>query len=733
MHLKSLKSKLLVAAASMVIGSGLLISLLVTQRYSDSLLAAVTGQAESLAHAVALESAERILINDLVALQKLLDHQMRSNQSLAYLFVVRDGRVLAHTFPKGIPAQLIDANQASSEDEGHLRRIASADGAHFFDIAWPIFAGRAGVLRLGFSEKPFRQQVNRLWLQMSLATLGILLLAVIGSLIFVRRITRPLAALAHATQKIDKECLDLKVDVHGEDEVTALASAFNRMVARVKDYTERLEEKTKELERTHNQTRTFCEIVREIGAMPTLGEIGPTLITRFRNILICNQLVLLVFNEGQDAIWSLSEAGVKVLRDEDLTKAALTSLSQMTGPTFLGDSVFKPPIVPEIFVTAPRQAIVPFSHDDSIAGGLAIACGGACDCDLNGVDMVGMILAQAAGVIKRAILQEESMNDLQRRLEASSEFRGIIGKHPRMQSLFKLVEDIAYTDSTVLIQGESGTGKELFARAIHESSERKDKPFVVINCSAYPDTLLESELFGHEKGAFTGAIRQRAGRFEQADGGTVFLDEIGEIPPPAQIKLLRVLQTQSFERVGGERTLKVNVRILAATNKDLSREVQNGKFREDLFYRLNVIPISLPPLRERSNDIPLLANHFLRHFGSEQEKDIREFSPEAIRMILDYSWPGNVRELGTVSKHAAVLAKGSRIEITDLPSTLRITAAPVQTAESSLMFENQRALLERVLAESGWNKKRAARRLGIGRSTLYAKLKRYRISKPTLQ
>ena len=261
----------------------------------------------------------------------------------------------------------------------------------------------------------------------------------------------------------------------------------------------------------------------------------------------------------------------------------------------------------------------------------------------------------------------------------------------------------------MLIQGESGTGKELFARAIHESSERKDKPFVVINCSAYPDTLLESELFGHEKGAFTGAIRQRAGRFEQADGGTVFLDEIGEIPPPAQIKLLRVLQTQSFERVGGERTLKVNVRILAATNKDLSREVQNGKFREDLFYRLNVIPIFLPPLRERLNDIPLLANHFLSRFGS-QRKDIREFSPEAIRMILDYSWPGNVRELENSVEHAMVLAKGNRIEASDLPPALRKTEAVQASATAaSLILEAERTLLERVLAECGWNKKKAAR------------------------
>jgi two-component system response regulator HydG len=267
----------------------------------------------------------------------------------------------------------------------------------------------------------------------------------------------------------------------------------------------------------------------------------------------------------------------------------------MSGATRLGQALINPPMVPDFFLTAPQQVIVPFNADGHLVGGLVIACL-ACECDLKEVEVVGMILAQAAGVIKPAILQEESINDLQRRLEASSEFGGMVGKHPKMQAVYRIIEDIAATDSTVLIQGESGTGKELVARAIHECSERKDKPFVVINCSAYPDTLLESELFGHERGAFSGAIRQRAGRFEQADGGTVFLHEIGEIPPPAQSKLLRVLQTQSFERLGGERTLKVNIRILAATNKDLSRQVQEGTFREDLFYRLNVIPITMPPL-----------------------------------------------------------------------------------------------------------------------------------------
>ncbi|MCK7508445.1 MAG: sigma-54 dependent transcriptional regulator [Desulfobacterales bacterium] len=233
----------------------------------------------------------------------------------------------------------------------------------------------------------------------------------------------------------------------------------------------------------------------------------------------------------------------------------------------------------------------------------------------------------------------------------------------------------------MLIQGESGTGKELVARAIHQHSPRSDKPFVVINCSAYPSTLLESELFGHEKGAFTGASRRRAGRFEQAHGGTVFLDEIGEISQTAQIKLLRVLQSQKFERIGGEQTLAVDVRILAATNKNLLEQVKAGQFREDLFYRLNVIPIQLPPLRDRQNDIPLLARHFLRMFAERQKKDIREFSSEAMRIILNYRWPGNVRELENTIEHAVVLAKGKAVEAVDLP--LLVTGPAAQAAAGS--------------------------------------------------
>jgi two-component system response regulator HydG len=296
-----------------------------------------------------------------------------------------------------------------------------------------------------------------------------------------------------------------------------------------------------------------------------------------------------------------------------------------------------------------------------------------------------------------------------------------------MQVVYKLIEDVASSDATILIQGESGTGKELVARAIHRLSSRQAKAFVVINCSAYPATLLESELFGHEKGAFTGATRQKPGRFELADGGTVFLDEIGEIPPPAQIKLLRVLQTRKFERVGGEKTLTVDVRVLAATHKDLMQEVARGNFREDLFYRLNVIPIILPPLRERRNDIPLLALHFLRRFARERGKDLRELSSGAMRLLLDYSWPGNVRELENSVEHAVVLAKSSQLEAWDFPSAIQHSSpsSPPTIADQEL------SLLLKILEECGWNKKLAAQRLGISRSTVYAILKRHNIAKPT--
>jgi two-component system response regulator HydG len=394
----------------------------------------------------------------------------------------------------------------------------------------------------------------------------------------------------------------------------------------------------------------------------------------------------------------------------------------------------RPPLVPADFGSARRLVIAPVQHEEQLLGALVIACSGECVCNRKGLDVINLIFRQTAGTIRRAVLQEEEIRDLQERVESSAEFSGIIGKDPQMKIIYKLIEDTAPTDATVLIQGESGTGKELVAKAIHHLSPRRDKPFIVINCSAFPATLLESELFGHEKGAFTGAIRQKAGRFEQADGGTVFLDEIGEIAPSAQIKLLRVLQTQKFERIGGEKTIHIDVRILAATNRDLLKEVRNGSFREDLYYRLNVIPINLPPLNSRVNDIPLLARCFVRKYAQEQGKTIHDFSSEAMRVLLDYSWPGNVRELENSIEHAVVLAKGELIEVADLPPGIcKARSAVGETGAGYLktIVHNEKRLLQEVLAECGWNKKLAAKRLGISRSTLYDKIKKYDITQPT--
>jgi transcriptional regulator with GAF, ATPase, and Fis domain len=727
----SLKSKLLLAVSLLVIGSGLLISILVTQRYSSSLFQSMSTQAENIAQAVALDATDRILTNDLVALQKMLEYHITSNPNTAYIFIVRDNQVLAHTFTQGIPVELLGANDAILENYANHKEIISTKGERYMDIAWPIFSGKAGLLRLGISEKPFRDQVAQLWLQMSGLTLAILLLALGGSLLFIKRITGPLAVLAQAAEKIDEGNLDVKVELKSQDEVGKLTAAFNHMVARIKDYTQRLKEKTTELDRAHRQTRTSFTIAQEIGALINLRDVCRYLIKELQGIVTCNDMCTLVFSSNRENIFLQSE-NTSLSLDKDATRKAAELLSSVDKMEFLEADPSITFFLPDVFQAVEKLVTFPLYHENQLQGAMLIACPGNCNCVTKELDIIDLILNQTTGAIRRSVIHEEEIRELRTRIEHTAEFSGIIGKDPQMQNIYRLIEDIAPTDATVLIQGESGTGKELVARAIHRQSPRRDKPFIVINCSAYPATLLESELFGHEKGAFTGAIRQKIGRFEQADGGTVFLDEIGEIAPSAQIKLLRILQSQKFERVGGEKTLNVNVRILAATNKDLLREVTNGNFREDLFYRLNVIPIHLPLLRKRRNDIPLLARYFLHRFALEQNKEIQDFSSEAMRMLLDYAWPGNVRELENSIEHTAVLAKRSRVEISDLPSAIRDAAAPVSSETPGTIFENEKKLLQEVLNECGWNKKKAAIQLGISRSTLYEKLKKYQIMKPTI-
>jgi two-component system response regulator HydG len=729
--LQSLKSKLLVAVSALVIGSGLLISLLASQRYSSSLFESMTAQAENLAHAVALEAADKILINDLVSLQKTLDHYLRSNPSIAYLFISRNGRVLAHTFDNGLPVELIDANRPTSTEQSRFQEIVSTAGEKFLDIAWPVFSGKAGVLRLGLSEKPYKRQVTRLWLQMSGLTIGILLVALAASLLFIKKVTRPLSVLADTAEKIDEGRLDMPVTVSSKDEVGKLAQSFDSMLARIKDYTQRLEEKNLELDRAHRQTHTSFVISQEINALSNLKDVCTYLITKLQAIVTCKNMIVLVFNHNRDALFTHTDRE-SITLDGDAAHSTFVHLDELRAMTFLKKRQIEADIFPKTFQLSEKLVAFPLRHEDRLLGAMMIACPGDCNCVTKELDVIDMILSQSSSAIRRAAAHEEEIRELRTRIEHSSGFSGLIGKDPQMQVIYKLIEDVAPTDATVLIQGETGTGKELVARAIHKQSLRSAKPFVVINCSAYPATLLESELFGHEKGAFTGAIRQKAGRFEQADDGTVFLDEIGEISSTAQIKLLRILQSQKFERIGGEQTLSVNVRVLAATNKDLLQEVKDGNFREDLFYRLNVIPIQLPPLRNRRNDIPLLARYFLRHFAAEQEKHVGRFSSEAMRRLLDYSWPGNVREIENSIEHAVVLAKGKVIEISDLPTLIRQTVTGKPAGTVMTMVENERKLLIEVLDECSWNKKAAAHRLGISRSTLYDKLRKYQITKPTL-
>ncbi|MBU0664482.1 MAG: sigma-54 dependent transcriptional regulator [Proteobacteria bacterium] len=299
----------------------------------------------------------------------------------------------------------------------------------------------------------------------------------------------------------------------------------------------------------------------------------------------------------------------------------------------------------------------------------------------------------------------------------------IVGNSLPMQELLEMISYVATTEATVLITGESGTGKELVAAALHENSERHDGPFVKVNCAALADTLLESELFGHEKGAFTGADRRREGKFVQADRGTLFLDEIGETTQAMQVKLLRVLQEHELQRVGGEETLKVDVRILAATNRDLASEVKAGNFREDLYYRLNVVTLAVPPLRERRGDIPLLVDYFVRKFAEKNRRTVESVTPRCMELLVSYGWPGNVRELENAIERGVILMRGEQLSEKSLPLPIQKQEGEI-TAPSSLQ-EAEKVLILQTLEETGGNKSEASRRLGITRKTLQNKLQRY--------
>ncbi|HTX20465.1 MAG TPA: sigma-54 dependent transcriptional regulator [Candidatus Aquilonibacter sp.] len=343
------------------------------------------------------------------------------------------------------------------------------------------------------------------------------------------------------------------------------------------------------------------------------------------------------------------------------------------------------------------------------------------------IDELEMRIARA---LRQQNLETENVS-LRQQLDSKFGLENIVGESPAMKEIFEIVQQVAPTRATVLLGGESGTGKELVAKAIHQLSPRARQPFVAVHCAALAPTLLESELFGHEKGAFTGAHERRIGRFEQAQGGTLFLDEIGEIDATIQVKLLRFLGERTFERVGSNKTLMADVRLVAATNKNLEELVKAGTFREDLFFRLRVVEINLPPLRERPGDIPLLAQRFLREFAEENQKPLNDFTADALQVLMNYSWPGNVRELRAAIEHAVVLCRGEKISARDLPPPTRNGGLAAETkllqGKDLTVKDAEKQLIMRSLKDTNGNRTLAAKKIGMSRRTFHRKLHAYHL------
>ncbi len=382
----------------------------------------------------------------------------------------------------------------------------------------------------------------------------------------------------------------------------------------------------------------------------------------------------------------------------------------------------------------PDLAVVMISGHGNIEAAVKATKLGAYDFIEKPLSLERVVLA-VRHALDQARLEKENLQlrqTLQKRCE-------IVGESHAMESIEQMVRSVAPTNGRVLIRGESGTGKELVARSIHQQSLRREKPFVEVNCAAIPEDLIESELFGHEKGSFTGATAKRKGKFEMADGGTIFLDEVGDMSLRTQAKVLRVLEEQRFERVGGTESLEVDVRVLAASNKDLVQAIAEGKFREDLYYRLNVVPLYVPPLRERKGDIPLLVNHFLCEFSKEYGKREKVMSAEAMKVLADFHWPGNVRELKNLIERLIIMVPSAKIELFDVESSLGpsasvptgiVTEGPL--SEDSLrdaVDQFEKAFLLERLGENSWNISRTAEKLGIERSNLHRKLKAFGIKR----
>jgi DNA-binding NtrC family response regulator len=434
-------------------------------------------------------------------------------------------------------------------------------------------------------------------------------------------------------------------------------------------------------------------------------------------------LSTILSREGHTALLAASgKEALKRLQDEEVDLL----LSDMKMPQMDGLALLR-----HVKSHHADTVVVMMSGHQDVAAAVEAMKAGAFDYLIKPFGREDVVRTVQKALAHRALLVENLA--LKRQVRDQFARAQVIGSSSVWRKICEMVEQIAPSRATVLITGESGTGKELIAGLIHRLSPRADRPFITLNASALPATLLEAELFGYEKGAFTGAQQRKPGRFELADAGTLFLDEIGDMPPEVQIKLLRVLQDGTFERLGGTRTLQVDVRVVAATNKDLMQEVEAGRFRLDLYYRLNVITLLLPPLRERREDIPLLVAHFLRKYAEQNEKEVTGIQQQALERLQVYDWPGNVRELENVIERAVVLAKGPTITTAELPDHLQdkeVVLVPsdhfVLPARATLA-DIERAAIVQALQRSGGNRQATARSLNIGVATLYRKLKTYRL------
>ncbi len=433
----------------------------------------------------------------------------------------------------------------------------------------------------------------------------------------------------------------------------------------------------------------------------------------------------LLEDEGYTVVTASSGAQAIDIIDTTPVDTVLTDIKMpgISGTELLDQILSRDPDLPVILMTA-------FAEVDQAVAAMKR---GALDHIQKPFDNTDIKRAVARGVEKRSLVKNIRLLQA----ELGTLWGDIIGKSKAMGHVFAIMKRVAAAPTTVLVTGESGTGKELIARGLHQASSRKKAPFVSMNCAALPDNLLESELFGYEKGAFTGANSLKQGRFEYADGGTIFLDEVGEMSLGTQVKLLRVLQEQEFQRVGGNKEIKVDVRVLAATNKDLKHEVENGRFREDLYFRLNVVHIEVPPLRERRDDIPFLVAHFLKKFGDRLGTQVKVVDPDVMASLYKYSWPGNVRELENVIERAMVLCKGQTITPADLPPEIRESPEIEESVDMLISWEKgltetldaiEERMIRQALERAGGVQAKAAKMLQVSRSNLQYKLKKYGLS-----